>query len=87
VAGAGKAYVGRQTTTAEDFSHYQQKVPGVFVFLGVTPPGTDPLTTARNHSPRFFADERALPVGTRLLANVAVDFLSSGTVRTTSSER
>ena len=76
VAGAGRAYVGRQTTTAEDFSHYQQKVPGVFVFLGVTPPGTDPLTAARNHSPRFFADERALPVGTRLLANVAVDYLN-----------
>lgn len=78
VAGAGRAYVGRQTTTAEDFSHYQQRVPGLFVFLGVTPEGTDPLTVPRNHSPRFTADERALPVGTRLLAHLAVDYLTGG---------
>jgi amidohydrolase len=29
------------TTGAEDFSRFQQKVPGVFVFLGVTPRAKD----------------------------------------------
>jgi amidohydrolase len=48
------------------------------MFLGVTPEGTDPARAAPNHSPRFFADERALPVGVRLLSELAVDFLQRG---------
>ena len=28
-----------------------------------------------NHSPLFFADESALPIGVRLMANLALDFL------------
>ena len=78
VAG-GNAVVGAPSTTAEDFSLYQQKVPGMFVFLGVTPDSVKPETAARNHSPRFFADERALPVGVRLLSNLALDYLTSTT--------
>ncbi len=66
------------TTTAEDFSYYQKKVPGMFFFLGVTPEGTDPATAARNHSPRFYSDEGALVPGVRAMASVAVDFLAGG---------
>ncbi len=66
----------RPTTTAEDFALYQQKAPGLFFFLGVTPMGTDPATAAANHSPRFFADEGALGVGVRALANLAVDYMT-----------
>jgi amidohydrolase len=50
-------------------------VPGLFFFLGVTPPGQE-ATAAANHSPLFFADEAALPVGVRALANLTVDYLS-----------
>jgi amidohydrolase len=75
VAGPGKAIVGPLTGTAEDFSYFQQQVPGLFFFLGVTPPGHE-ATAAANHSPLFFADESALPVGVRALANLTVDFLS-----------
>ena len=63
------------TGTAEDFSFYQQKVPGLFFFLGVTPKDQDPKTAAQNHTPFFFADEGALPVGVRALANLALDYL------------
>ena len=74
VAGPGKAIVGPLTGTAEDFSYFQQQVPGLFFFLGVTPPGQE-ATAAANHSPLFFADEAALPVGVRALANLTVDYL------------
>jgi metal-dependent amidase/aminoacylase/carboxypeptidase family protein len=69
----------RQTTTSEDFSRFQDQVPGVFIFLGVTPEGQDLTQVAQNHSPRFFADERALPVGVRVLVNLAVDYLAGVT--------
>ena len=76
IAPAGRDSVGDQSTTAEDFSRYQQKIPGMFVFLGVTPPGTDPKQAAANHSPRFFADEAALPTGVKLLSALALDYLA-----------
>jgi amidohydrolase len=75
VAGPGKAIVGPLTGTAEDFSYYQQQVPGLFFFLGVTTPGQE-ATAAANHSPLFFADEAALPVGVKALTNLTVDFLT-----------
>lgn len=70
------AAIAQQTTTAEDFSAYQQRIPGMFFFLGVTPPGAIMDTVPANHSPRFFADEAALPVGVRAMASLAVDWLA-----------
>jgi amidohydrolase len=74
VAGPGKAIVGPLTGTAEDFSYFQQEAPGLFFFLGVTPPGQE-AGAAQNHSPLFFADESALPVGVRALTSLTVDYL------------
>jgi len=51
----------------EDFSFFAQEVPGLYVFLGVTP----------NHNPKFFVDEHALVIGVRTMATLAVNFVSS----------
>ena len=64
------------TGTAEDFSYFGQKVPGLFLFLGVTPRDQDPAKAPTNHSPLFFADESALPVGVRALTNLALDYMT-----------
>jgi len=77
VAGAGRAMAVPKVTGSEDFSYFQRVVPGLFFFVGVTPPGTDPDKAAPNHSPRFFADERAFVLGVRSLAHLACDFLES----------
>jgi amidohydrolase len=84
--GAANVLPAQQTTTAEDFSLFQRKVPGMFFFLGVTPKGTDPRTAAPNHSPRFFADEGALVPGMRALANLTVDYLFGGAKSATSAQ-
>jgi amidohydrolase len=75
VAGADKVFVGQKITGYEDFSYYQQKIPGFFYFLGITPRGTDRKQSAPNHSPRFFVDESALVLGVRSLAHLAIDYL------------
>jgi amidohydrolase len=75
VAGNDNVRVGPLTGTAEDFSYFQQKVPGMFFFLGVTPRDQDHTKAPQNHSPLFFADESALPVGVRVMTNLALDFL------------
>ena len=75
VAGEAAVAATPPTTTAEDFSLYQKQIPGLYFFLGITPKDTEPAQAAPNHSPRFFADEGALKVGIRALANLAVDYL------------
>jgi amidohydrolase len=76
VAG-GKQYVIRapQATGAEDFAFYQEVLPGMFYYIGVTPPDVSLDEAAPNHSPLFYIDEAALTVGARSLAHVAMDFL------------
>lgn len=68
-------FTPRVSMGAEDFAKYQERVPGMFFILGITPKGTDPAKAPANHSPYFFADESALPVGVRAMAYVAVDYL------------
>jgi metal-dependent amidase/aminoacylase/carboxypeptidase family protein len=75
VAGESNVRLSALTGTAEDFSYFQQQVPGMFFFLGVAPKGVDPKTAPQNHSPLFAADESALPVGVRALTNLALDYL------------
>jgi len=64
-------------TGAEDFSFFANKVPGLFLTVGVTPPDRM-ASAASNHSPRFFVDEGALPTGSRVLAHIAADYLFAG---------
>jgi amidohydrolase len=77
-AGAENVRLGPLFGTAEDFSYFQQKVPGLFVLLGVTPRDQDYTMVPQNHSPLFFADESALPVGVKVMTNLALDYLFGG---------
>jgi len=63
---------------SEDYSLYQKKIPGLFLFLGVNKPGVKPDDAAPNHSPYFFVNEDALPVGVKALAGMAYDYLAGG---------
>ncbi|MFN2443699.1 MAG: amidohydrolase [Thermoanaerobaculia bacterium] len=76
VAGADRARVINPTVVAEDFSAYQEQIPGMFFFLGCTPAGASLVEAAPNHSPRFFVDEKTMPTGVRALASLAVDYLT-----------
>jgi amidohydrolase len=64
-------------TGAEDFTYFQRQVPGLFIFLGITPP-EQVGKAAANHSPRFFVVESALVTGVRALTHLAADYLFAG---------
>jgi amidohydrolase len=74
VAGKDKVHVNDLVTGAEDFSFFALEVPGLFVFLGITPEGEDAINAPSNHSPFFYADEKALKTGTELYINWALDY-------------
>jgi amidohydrolase len=73
---AGENYFeSPRNTGAEDFSYFAEAVPGMFFFLGVAP--EDPALVAPNHSPKFYADERALPVGVTAMTALVLDYLEA----------
>ena len=76
VAGKEKLVTNNLSTGSEDFSFFQKEVPGVFFFLGVTPPDQDPAKAAANHSPLFIVDDAALKTGVRAMAQVAAEYLA-----------
>ena len=78
VAGTKNVVEIKAVTGAEDFACYQEKIPGLFVFLGGTTPGTDFSTVADHHTAGFKVDESAFPLGVKTLATLAVDYLGGG---------
>jgi len=58
---------------AEDFAYYQQKVPGLFFFLGVG--NKQKNITAMVHTEYFDMDEEVLPLGVRAMSLVVLDAL------------
>jgi amidohydrolase len=75
VAGDGNVVLRPKTTGAEDFSFFAQQAPGLFIFLGGSPKGTDLTKVAYNHSPRFFVEDSAMKLGVRALVYLTVDYL------------
>lgn len=58
---------------AEDFSRFQQVIPGFFYFLGVGNKARG--ITGMIHTPEFDVDEESLVIGVRVMANVLLDYL------------
>jgi len=77
-AGPGNVLEIPFVTGAEDFSYFGQRVPSLFFFVGVTPPGQNAAKAPSNHSPKFYIDESGLELGVRAMLGVAVDFLQGG---------
>ncbi|MHB1405791.1 MAG: M20 metallopeptidase family protein [Desulfitobacteriaceae bacterium] len=59
----------------EDFAIYQEKVPGVFLWLGVGNPAKG--IVHQWHNPKFDADEEAFQYGAGALAQLAYDYMTS----------
>jgi len=75
-AGTANVMLKPPVTGAEDFSFYQEKVPGLFFFLGGMPKGQDPLKTAAHHTPDFYIDESGFSLGVKALCNLTLDYMA-----------
>jgi amidohydrolase len=74
-AGIDKVILRPPVTGAEDFSFFQQKVPGLFINLGGMPKGGDPKTAPSHHTPDFFIDESGFTLGVKALTNLTLDYM------------
>jgi amidohydrolase len=75
VYGPENVQVGEPITGAEDFSFFQQQVPGLFFFIGGRPQDVPREEAIPNHSPLFYVDEGALVLGVEVMSRLAVDYL------------
>jgi amidohydrolase len=75
VAGADNVKLIPAITGAEDFSFFQEKVPGLFFFLGGMPKGMDPKTAPSHHTPDFMIDESSFKLGVKALAGLTLDYM------------
>jgi amidohydrolase len=78
VAGKENVLLRPAVTGAEDFSFYQEKAPGLFIFLGGMPKGQDPLKAPSHHTPDFYIDESGFTLGVKALADLTVDYMNGG---------
>lgn len=76
VYGAENVLYALPMTGAEDFSFFQEQVPGFYFFIGGRPAGIPAAEAIPNHSPLFFVDESALKLGVQAMSQLAVDYLS-----------
>ncbi|KAL8130578.1 hypothetical protein V2J09_019733 [Rumex salicifolius] len=72
--GASKFEAAEPLMGAEDFSFYTQIVPAAFYYIGIKNERVGSIHIG--HSPHFFIDEEALPVGAAVHAAVAERYLN-----------
>ncbi len=75
-AGAGNVIATPAVTGAEDFSFFEQEVPGIFFFLGGMPKRNDEAKAPPHHTAEFFIDESGFQLGVKALANLTADYMN-----------
>jgi amidohydrolase len=83
-AGDPNVFVIAPHTGAEDFSFFQEKVPGFFFFVGARPPEIDPAKAPSHHTPDFLIDERGMLTGIKAMLQLTLDY---GTMNSASLKR
>jgi amidohydrolase len=76
-AGAGNVVLKPAITGAEDFSFFQEKVPGIYFFLGGMPKGMDPKNAPAHHTPDFYIDDSGFKLGVIALTNLTLDYMKN----------
>ena len=75
VAGEENVQIMKATTGGEDFSYFQEKVPGVYFFLGGMTPGN--TKSFPHHTPDFKIDDRGMLLGVKAFTQITLDYLNN----------
>ena len=77
INGPNNVYSMNAITGAEDFSFFQEKIPGMYFFIGGAKKGTDPTKAAPHHTPDFYVDDSAMITGLKSMTTLALDYLTN----------
>jgi amidohydrolase len=76
-AGQENVINSKAVTGAEDFSFYQENVPGIFLWLGGKPLNVSEEDSPAHHTPEFFVDDSGMKLGVSLLTNMTMDYMQA----------
>lgn len=66
----------RAVTGAEDFSAFQEKVPGFYFFLGGLAEGLTPAEAPSHHTPEFEVNDAGMIHGVKAMVQLSLDYLN-----------
>jgi len=75
VAGAQNVQIVKATTGGEDFSYFQEVVPGLYFFLGGMNPNETSKGAFPHHTPDFKIDESGMLLGVKAMTQLTLDYL------------
>jgi len=76
--GAEKLHVMKAITGAEDFSYFQQQIPGLYFFIGGQPTEKpEGQALGGHHTPDFFVDETGMITGVKAFINLTLDYMQA----------
>jgi amidohydrolase len=76
--GEEKLHLMKAVTGAEDFSYFQNEIPGLYFFIGGRPE-TEPEGQALggHHTPDFYIDESGMLTGVKAFINLTLDYMEA----------
>ncbi|WP_339624700.1 amidohydrolase [uncultured Winogradskyella sp.] len=77
VAGAKNVQIMKATTGGEDFSYFQEIVPGIYFFLGGMSPNDASKGAFPHHTPDFMIDESGMLLGVKAFTQLTLDYLNN----------
>jgi len=75
-AGVDNTLLSKPVTGAEDFSFFQEQIPGLYVWVGGKPVEVPEEDSPAHHTPEFFVDDSGMKLGVKLLTNFTLDYMA-----------
>ncbi|AXT38118.1 amidohydrolase [Alteromonas sp. BL110] len=75
-AGVENTLLSKPVTGAEDFSFFQEQVPGLYVWVGGKPLDVSEEDSPAHHTPEFYVDDEGMKLGVKLLTNFTLDYMA-----------
>jgi amidohydrolase len=75
-AGVENTLLSKPVTGAEDFSFFQEQVPGLYVWVGGKPLDVSEEASPAHHTPEFYVDDEGMKLGVKLLTNFTLDYMA-----------
>jgi amidohydrolase len=74
-AGRENVIYSKPVTGAEDFSFFQEKIPGLYMWIGGKPLDVPTDKAPAHHTPEFYVDDSGMKTGVKLLTDLTLDYM------------
>jgi amidohydrolase len=75
-AGRDNVIYSKPVTGAEDFSFFQEKIPGLYMWVGGKPLDVPENKAPAHHTPEFYVDDSGMKTGVKLLTDLTLDYMN-----------